>query len=342
MEIGSEFLKKSNREQFFLCGRTALDAISKELKEEKNIERVLIPSYCCSSMVAPFLKNNLDVRFYDINIDSQGILRATVPEPLNNEAIYLIKYFGSSSLDGTQDSMVQNWSASIEDLTHSCFSLNFESQADYSFESYHKWFGVNGIALCRKKGEEDFIFKPESENLLFEKLRSEAFREKENYLIHHTGSKEKYLNLFSQAGQELSSNYSGFRPSLDSLVHLDEFRRKQNRVLKQRRENADFLLSHLPNNDFYRPLVHFNKTDTPLFVPITVPDNYRDPLKTFLINEEIYCPTHWPISSLHGNLHESTSRVYKEEISLVCDQRYNLNDMGRIIDALNRFYYLKA
>ena len=77
--------------------------------------------------------------------------------------------------------------------------------------------------------------------------------------------------------------------------------------------------------------------DCPLFVPILVPGGRRDALRRFLIEQDIYCPVHWPTSSFH-RLTEVERRVYDEELSLVCDQRYGETDMERVLQAVEEFF----
>ncbi len=60
-------------------------------------------------------------------------------------------------------------------------------------------------------------------------------------------------------------------------------------------------------------------------------------LKNFLIEKEIYCPVHWPLSSMHKGISDNAKRIYGEELSLICDQRYCLDDMEREADAVRTF-----
>ncbi len=47
-----------------------------------------------------------------------------------------------------------------------------------------------------------------------------------------------------------------------------------------------------------------------------------------LFNENIFVPIHWPVEDvdMQGN-----NNLYKMELSLICDQRYEKEDMERII-----------
>lgn len=68
---------------------------------------------------------------------------------------------------------------------------------------------------------------------------------------------------------------------------------------------------------------------TPLFLPIIL-DN-RDAVRRYLFERMIFCPIHWP---MQDNCFEMGYRMYKNELSLIVDQRYNENDMFRLLNAL--------
>ena len=73
-----------------------------------------------------------------------------------------------------------------------------------------------------------------------------------------------------------------------------------------------------------------------MFVPVLVPYGKRDELRKYLIENEIYCPVHWPESKYH-KLDERTEYIYQNELSLVCDQRYTESDMNRIVEVIKTY-----
>ena len=73
---------------------------------------------------------------------------------------------------------------------------------------------------------------------------------------------------------------------------------------------------------------------TPMFFPIYVKNN-RDELRRKLIENEIYCPVHWPIpKQVNGHLNITTKNIYDSILSIPCDQRYQIEDMRRIINEI--------
>ena len=71
-----------------------------------------------------------------------------------------------------------------------------------------------------------------------------------------------------------------------------------------------------------------------MFVPIIVEN--RDKLRKYLIDKKIYCPVHWPLSNYH-KIKVNDQEIYQNELSLICDQRYNLDDMKYIVDVIKEF-----
>ena len=96
-EIGSEFWEKSppvcsdkvDNEAYLLSGRTALKFIIDDIHRNRNLRKVLLPSYCCESMIEPFNRSGVEVEFYQVSPDH-------VDYPFENDvdAVLLIDFFG--------------------------------------------------------------------------------------------------------------------------------------------------------------------------------------------------------------------------------------------------------
>ena len=75
--------------------------------------------------------------------------------------------------------------------------------------------------------------------------------------------------------------------------------------------------------------------DCPLYVPILVSNGRRDELKQYLIDSNIYCPNHWNNKEIDLR---SSNDIYDQELSLICDQRYGINDMKYEADVIRKFF----
>ena len=316
-EIGSEFwnvlvCEKSNNffpsnTRWFLSGRSALKAII----AENNFRTVTLPSWCCDSMIKPFIEAGIEVSFYP---SLEPI------ERLYSDAVLVMDYFGYSGHSDISDYK----GIIIRDVTHSIFSRSY-SDADYYFGSLRKWAGfwTGGFAW-------GIVGEAKGEDREYVQLRKTAMEEKSKYIQGMMDSKE-YLKIFAQA-EELLDN-AGIDAAASRDIELAKYLDIE-KIKEQRRENAKVLLDEFANISIFPSL---EDGDCPMFVPIRVPYGKRDELRRYLIAKEVYCPVHWPISSYH-RLNDQTRKIYDEELSLVCDQRYTAKDMLRIVECVKEFF----
>lgn len=350
-EIGSEFWKPKKRhirdnETFYLSGRTALDVIVRDAMKFYGITSALLPSYCCHTMIEPFLINGIKVRFYDVYIDDDGFLTADIPLPGKNEMLYIMKYFGDTDLRYKGEGCdLCGWAATVEDLTHSYFSLNDErgenescTTADYWFTSYRKWFGVAGIAVAGKRNGK--LPEPQrGQNKKYVVLRNRAFSLKQQFMSGEGVDKQKFLDVFGQAEALLSEDYQNYGVDYEDIYSLFQFMDEIDGVRSRRRSNAKILIDGLKSIEEVRMFIDFEDVKKcPLFVPVAIRNGRRDSLRKYLISKNIYCPVHWPLSDQHKGLVKRAKKIYSEELSLVCDQRYNADDMESAISEIQKFF----
>lgn len=350
MEIGSEFwtdkehiVDSDNRivdtgEQFYLSGRSALNAIILDMKQRFHIRKALLPSYCCDSVIVPFFRNGIRVRFYEINLDNNQKLSASIPKAEEDEALFLMHFFGAKLRNFFVDGKIGDWAVIIKDETHSCFSqLHFDIEPHYSFISFRKWFAVTGIAPA--KCREGRLPVPDSTNSDFIKLRNEAFAEKRRYIYNGSGQKEIFLEKFGKAEELLDEDCSCCLPDPKDYDRLQKAMSGKEKLIAARRENAAVLIKGLKEIEQLSVIVDFDLAkDCPMFVPVIEKTGRRSELRKHLIEHEIYCPVHWRVSEFHKDLPERSEIIYDNELSLVCDQRYTTDDMVRIIDCIKHYY----
>lgn len=343
-EIGSEFWKEKNifiadNESIYLSGRTALDAIVRDAIENYGIKAAILPSYCCDSMIEPFYRNNISVRFFDVIQDyHSGELVAKLPSAKENEMLLYMKYFGSNILAGICSENIRRWSVAVEDMTHSCLCDGYVSEAEYSFESYRKWFALDGLAIARKKDKKPLEPK-KVPNYEFVKLRTQGFVLKNNFINEKKIEKQLYLEKFLRASHELSIDYMDRLPAPNALIDLFEFKREIVITRKKRQQNAQILREGIHNTEEIDQLVdNSHDLDCPFFLSVFVKNGQRDALRQYLIKNQIYCPIHWPLSEYHRGISNRAKKVYKGELSLVCDQRYGIDDMKRIVSSIQTFF----
>lgn len=322
-EIGSEFWDVPrcddrnflfpNGTEWFLSGRSALKAIVQEIKDKTK--SVSLPSWCCDSIISPFLEVGIEVTFYPVFGAEQHL------ENITTDAILLMDFFGYTGY-----SHIENYNGIIiRDVTHSLFSRQYDD-ADYYFGSLRKWAGfwTGGYAWGFKR-----LLKELPMNEEYVRLRQKAMEDKRAYIEWRTYLKE-FLNTFLQAEAMLDNcGIEGMaRRDYDCVRTLDaQF------IRDRRRSNASILLEAFEEDAVFKD---FKKQDCPMFVPIIVPDGQRNALRQYLIEHQIYCPVHWPVTEVH-RLRPEEQFIYDNELSLVCDQRYDGDDMHRIINTIYQF-----
>lgn len=346
-EIGSDFWhcettgKKNTffsslNNMFFMTGRTALDFIINDIKSKKQIKNVYMPSYCCESMIVPFLKNDIKIDFYDIKVTENGIKCLW---DFNKEAdiVYLIQYFGfeDNSLYEALIKYKEKGCFVIEDITHSLLFNSFSLEnADYCFASLRKWTGIadGAFATGIEKKESGKAILDTNEN--FVNLRQEAEILKENYIQGRSHNKEIYLSKFSEAEDIIDidyENYSMSEASFKKILYWDI-----ENVKKIRRENAKYLMDNLSGvNNLKCIYNNLSEIDVPLFFPVLIKNGCRDLLRKYLSENGIYCPIHWQKSD-NNYTYGEVSEIYEEELSIICDQRYNTDDMNRIVNTIKK------
>ena len=343
-EIGSEFWKtdilegKMIRNEsdyiYLLSGRTALDFIIRDIKVSKNIKFIYMPSYCCYTMILPFLQNGISVEFYNVGFEN-GKFTYDIDFETKCDTILIMQYFGYCNDQVVQsiERLRKNGKTIIEDATHSWFSKEpYSYLSDYVFASLRKWTGIPCGAVAIKNYENFIIPISDYSNNNYIDIRLKAALLKKKYIEKNEGNKGKFLQLFSQAENLLDLDYQDY--SIPKYYEFIIAKIDAEKIKKYRQTNANFLIEELSS---FREIktIFINSKDTPLFVPIIVNKGRRDELRQHLINNEIYCPVHWAISNEHKI---DDFYLYKNSLSLVCDQRYDLSNMKRIIKCIDDFY----
>ena len=349
MELGSEFwsvpLYETARDfldektQFVLSGRTALELAARDIIAERKIRSICLPAYCCDSMLLPFQKAGLSMKFYDVLHASDGVHRVLTVDH-GCDAVLLLDYFGFSQPEtvALAEREHKRGTAVILDRVQSLYSESDAVQfADYTVTSWRKWFFSCAAAARKHSGE--WEVKPSNPaNEQYVSLRKEAAKQKAAYLEHGTGEKQAFLDGFAQAEELLDTDFSDYAAdpeSVNALRGLDVPFLKQSR-----RENASVIYEALNelDNPRIRPLFpQVGVDDTPLFVPVLVDLAIRADLRRFLIQNQVYCPIHWPDAQTGGG-----AVLYASELSLLCDQRYTAEDIKMEMNLIKEFFKYHA
>ena len=339
-EIGSEFWFEREPETlsydrdgiYVLSGRTAIDLIIQDIVRTKRVRNVYMPAWCCDSMLAPFVAHRIHVDFYDVvhteSTESTEIICHTDFTD-HTDIFYVTNYFGYENTlpVETVKRYKEQGCIVLYDRTHSFLMENdpYLALADYSFASIRKWMGVIGGAVVM--GVRDCDLKPYPHL----ECKEQAMRMKKAFIESDSSvDKQAFLNLYSEFGHHLAEDYQNYE--MDDLSYALYKTEDMSAMRRRRRENAKYLHENLKGVRFIGKLTD---NAVPLFVPVFFDTTeQRNAVRKKLIEAQIYCPIHWPKPTLIPADFEA-NKIYDTELSLICDQRYDLVDMERMVMLIN-------
>lgn len=328
--------------RYLFAGRTAIDFVLSDLK---FINTVYMPSYCCNSMLQPFIEREIEVLFYDVTFE-EGSLRYKIDFECNTDVFFAMSYFGfeQTNMDSIINFFKDKNVTVIEDITHRLLSeKNHSRKADYIIASLRKWVPIPSGGLAVKQNGHfatSELAAPSSE-LINKKMT--AMKKKEQYMrndeiekVDYKSLKIEFMMYYSEFNERIGYEYQGVRIDDYSEQYLKKVDIAQ--VKNQRRKNAKEIyraLKKSKNVDFLLKQPNFS-VDCPLFVPIIVRSDERGILRERLVEASVYCPIHWPTPQ-EVERQNKISNLYDIELSLICDQRYDSDDMQKIIEVIGEF-----
>lgn len=329
-EIGSEFWIDSVPGQllterdgvYALSGRTAIDLILQDILRKRTVRSVAMPAWCCNSMIAPFVAHGIEVRFQDF-----GCSEFTY----NTDVFYLTNYFGYENTlpVETVKEIKEQGRIILYDRTHSFLmeDASYHELANYSFASIRKWMGVVGGAVIVGLTE-----IPQLKNCPYAPIKEMAMRDKYRYMTGDTHiKKDEFLAAFGAFGHHLVSDYGNYE--MDNLSYTLYKQTDLQAMAQRRKENAAYIHENLKGLKFVYEL---KEGAIPLFVPVLFETKeQRDTVRRKLIEQQIYCPVHWPQPALIPADYK-VNDIVSRELSLICDQRYGINEIKREIETIKQ------
>lgn len=340
--LSIELFGLKGTDSFFLStGRSAENLVLDTISERNPYVRkvALIPPFTCDTVIVPFLRHNYKVISYPIDNTLNVNLNRFRETLIASEAqvVLVHRYFGFDTLKSFEK-IIHEFSPKgvvfIEDRTQ-CIYSGFESlPADFIIGSIRKWAGLpdGGFAVC-KTGV--FSNKSTDYNRELEHLKLEASYAKYEYLHKNIGEKQHFLNLYRRAEQQLNSEASYFQISPASVAIQ---RSLDLPVLKKkRRDNYKRLCEGLKGNNALRILTpNLSEIEVPLYFVLCLKE--RDELQDHLRRNDIYAPIVWPKAEVCPEVCNEAQSIYDSVLCLPVDQRYDVDDMDRIIKCIEEYY----
>lgn len=327
-------------ERYSLC-REALFVIAESFPKEQR--RALLPAYTCSTVVNPFVQAGWNCSYYSVNKS----LRIDVNEVKalfsnNKSSLILVHPYLGMDMNDEEIHLLEilhkEGCKVVVDLTQCIFSNKDYGFADYTVGSYRKWYEVPDGGYLKTSIQEEAFKAVYPENEKFVSLQTDSM-----YLrgLYFDTDNEKVKDISRRLNKQAVSlieksiephAMSAFSISLMSKVDMEKCR-------QQRFENYKFLHQNLKDNGHFQ-LACTNLeevTTAPLYFVIYVQD--RTALQTTLAAEHIYAPVIWPVPNDDVLINETIKSIYDSVLAIPVDQRYDLTDMAKIVETINKHYH---
>jgi dTDP-4-amino-4,6-dideoxygalactose transaminase len=315
-------------------GRDSLSLLSKLIYKKSCI--ILLPAYCCDSMVQPFLINGWAVEYYPINedlsIDIDSLTELCIK--LNPDIVLVINYFGlvdtNSSINLIKSLFIDI--NVIEDITHVVFDIQsvYNKKVDYYVGSLRKWLGIpdGSIIISNTLQMPALRYKKN----YFVESRKKSLQLKAQYLLNfNIQLKSTYLDLFKNA--DLSLNNGKIPHSISNYSKKILFKLNVSELISIRTKNVIYLYELLVNLSGIK-ILYNNNVFAPFYLPILV--NKRDEVQRKLSDCGIYAPILWPLNQKARDVSPNAIFFENNLLAIPIDHRYDTLHMDYIFNTLKK------
>lgn len=281
------------------------------LAKAKNINKVYLPYFLCDSVSNVCDRENIKYEFYHID----GSFRPVFDKQLNpNDFLYVVNYYGQVDKN-TIETIKEKFNNIIVDNVQSFYEPPVQ--------------GVDTIYSCRK-----FFGVPDGAYLISDASCKE--------LIPMDNSAGRTKHIYGRYDSENASKYySDFQDNEKKFADLSLMRMSKSTrnimgaidyqsIMEKRTRNWQLLHEILKNKN----KLALKCSDGPYVYPFYC-DNATE-IRAKLIEHGIYVSLLWP-NVKDTNANEFEKDLAENILPFPIDQRYNANDMKRLLDELFKF-----
>ena len=284
--------------------RNALEYILRNVE----VDKIYMPYYNCSVMLEPLEKTHTEFQYYTIN-DNLEIIDIDILE--DKEYILYINYFGIKN--SYINSLIEKFGDKlIIDNSQSFFSK--PTKRVFSIYSPRKFFGVSDGAYLVGNIPENRSLKCD---ISVDRMGHLLGRVESSAKQFYNEYKKNDDSLISQEIKKMSKLTSTILSGLD-----------YEKTRNKRDKNFFYLHSELEN------LNHLKINTKDISGPMVYPLLLDKDMKNLLIKSKIYIATYWNDVLNIKDVPSNEINFVKNLIALPIDQRYNLEDMKRIVEVI--------
>jgi len=287
---------------FLDSGRSAISLIIQQARPK----RIFVPHYICDSVVSTILRENVEVKRYEI--DSR-LSPKQKPSPHKDELFLFVNYFGVKEAE-TQALGLEFGSRLIIDNTHNLFAR--PAAGTWNFRNIRKSVGLPDGAILNSPTPISSPYLPAAGAVLgpmfLRRIRwdSEAWK------------RFKETDKRFDAGTNRASSFSEFfSRAIDS-----------DRIVEARIKNFEYLHSHFGGLNL---LELFRGEGVPFCYPLLAESPVS---RTYLASKGLYVPELWPEVILDSQAPTWERTLASNILPLPIDHRYSRVHMDQMIRVL--------
>ncbi|PHR59485.1 MAG: hypothetical protein COA44_00660 [Arcobacter sp.] len=292
-------------------GRNAIAYVLKA----SSTQKVYVPYFTCGTVIEPVITLGIEYVFYAIN-ENLEIINLLPQDIKDNEKLIYINYFGIKN-EYINKLAKMYGERLIIDNTQAFFKQPIKNTNNCY--SPRKFFGVadGGYVYSSTKLDEELEFEMSYDRCaaLLTRTENEASQAYSLYANHNKEMCHRPLKKMSVLTQKILS-------SIDY------------EKIKLRRER-NFLYLHATFISINKLKIREGQIIGPMVYPLWIE---KEGLRSFLIEQKIYVPTYWNEVLDYVETQEQVEASFvKYLLPIPIDQRYEIEDMQRIIDVVTVF-----
>ncbi len=272
-----------------------------------KVNKIFIPYYNCTVMLEPIMKTGIDYQFY--SVDEKLEIKSNITLKTGEYILY-VNYFGVKSK--YIEALIGSYGEKLIIDNSQSFFTRFQDNI-LSIYSPRKFFGVSDGGYLTGKNVKGY-----DNNLEYDLSIGRV-----SHLIGRIeNTAEKYYTNYRDNDASLSmadvKKMSKFTHAMLSNINYGNIRQKRNR-------NFKYLHKKLVEINAFE--IDLDNIDGPLDYPFL----NRKILRDMLISNKVYVAKYWEGTLGLDGLPEVEKYLINNLTPLPIDQRYNINDMEKIV-----------
>ena len=303
---------------YFLNVRCALKVFC-DLQRPRS---VWLPSYLCEALLHPFTHHQIPIHYYPVESNLKTINSEWIEELHPGDLVIVIHYFGFANSDFPAARVASKGALLVEDASQALFLPQQFSESACIVYSPRKSLPVPEMGVMasqRNIGTEAVTLAAPPEHW----WKSAIAMMQKRHDFDLVGGDNEWFGLFQQVESQFP--LGSYAPS-DLSKMLVTCGTNYDGIRARRRENYFRLREKLGE---YAMFPHIGEHTVPLGFPVLVDPCRRDGILRHLYEKCIYPPVHWRIKGIVPPEFGASHTVSQSIMTLICDQRYTLEDMDR-------------